>query len=272
MDSLHVIDNLILLCPGCHASFDERVPIWAFLPVDLGAFITREEAFQARRRSFANEGHFLRRPDPCEGKTPNLQYRRYQIRLGHLLPGVFAKPVKSWHGNPIAAILRSQSIVSGITRLDPDTQCGLPDDVALQLQKLLFLYATPAPKLVQRVCAVRGSINPPADHEDRSAPDSPSSSNVKPPKSKPKPKQGGAQDGQSSQTGQNQQQHQQQHRHHPIMTPPASHKRPRGTENQCQRRGKRVCNEPKWLFGPRMTSSRIIQWHLDTSRNAEEEG
>lgn len=269
MDSLHAIENLILLCPGCHGSFDERVPIWAFLPVDLTAFIAREEAFQARRRAFASEGHFLPRPDPCDGTTPNLAYRRYQIRLGHLLPGVFAHPVKSWHGNPIAAILRSQSIVSGITRLDPDSQCGLPDDVALQLQKLLFLYSAPAPKLalLERVCVVREGINHTAEHEDGSATDSPSPSSAKHTKSNPKPKQGAAQGGH---TGQQQQQQQQQH--HAIMTPPASHKRPRGTEDDRQRRGKRVCNEPKWVFGPRMTASRIIQWHLDTSRNTEEEG
>lgn len=267
MESLHVIENLILLCPGCHGSFDERVPIWAFLPVDLQAFITREEAFQNRRRSFAAAGHQLRRPDPCEGTTPNLPYRRYQIRLGHLLPGVFAQPVKFWHGNPIAAILRSQSIVSGITRLDPDTQCGLPDDVALQLQKLLFLYGSPAPKLVQpeQVPSIRGT-KPGSGHDDRAASDSGFSSTGQPPQSHPRPKQCSAREGPSSHSGQ-----QQQHQHNIVMAPPASSKRRCRTGNRSVRTGEREWIEPKWVFGPRMTANRIMQWHLDTRSNMEQE-
>lgn len=271
MDSLHVIENLILLCPGCHGSFDERVPIWAFLPVDLGSFIKREESFQHRRKYYADHGELFQRPDPWDDRTPNLPYRRYQIRLGHLLPGVFAQPVKSWHGNPIAAILRSQSIVSGITRLDPDTQCGLPDDVALQLQRLLFLYSLPVPKLVkqEQPRSILGPINPPADHEDTSPTESRCSSTGQPPQSQLEPKQGGARDGQHSQIGQHQQQ---QHIQNAIMTPPGSNTQQRGTENRRLHKGKSAPTEPKWMFGPRMTANRILQWQRDTSSNVEQEG
>lgn len=268
MDSLHVIENLILLCPGCHGSFDERVPIWAFLPTDLDAFITREEAFQARRRSFAEAGQHLPRPDPCDGTIPNLHYHRYQIRAGHLLPGVFATPVKSWLGNPIAAILRSQSIVSGITRLDPETECGLPDTVALQLQRLLFLYSAPAPKVVQvQVLAIRGPSDPASDRDDGSAPHSSSESSVaKPPQLALKGKQRDTRRARGTDAGQ------QQHMHNVLATPPASNKRPCGTEDACMRKAKRACVDPKWRFGPRMTANHIMNWHLAAMRNLEEDG
>lgn len=146
MTNLHTFENLMYLCAGCHSGFDERVPVWAFLPVDLDSFITTEEDFQHRRQEAANAGRLLRRPGPPK-RTPNIPYRRYQIREGHLFTSVFSNvPVKNWAGSPIAAILRSASIVSGQARLDPVEKCGLPLDVATKFQRLLLLYGNPEPK------------------------------------------------------------------------------------------------------------------------------
>lgn len=288
MDNLHVIENLILLCPGCHGSFDERVPIWAFLPADLDTFIRREEAFHAQRLSYAAAGQPLARPDLCSGKTPNLQYRRYQIRLGHLLPGVFAEPVKYWLGNPIATILRSQSIVSGITRLDPDTQCGLPDDVAKKLQHLLFLYSTPAPKL-QQLLSVRSPNKKRSDGENGSGHGDPSSPS--PPsqqQSTPMPKPSGSHPpGRCSQRtnavthrthchvsehhARSLSQTSNRHTVHAIPTPPTSNKRPNTNDDKIAGDRKRARRDSRWLFGPSMTANKMVQWHIDARKNAAEE-
>lgn len=143
MPTIHAVDNLIFLCAGCHDGFDERVPVWAFLPVDLDAFITAEIAFQHARDTAAATGVLLRRPAPST--VPELPYARYQIRPKFIFTHVFLdNPIKTWVGSPIAVILRSASIVSGQERL-PVAIGGLPADVALKLQQLLHLYAAPPP-------------------------------------------------------------------------------------------------------------------------------
>lgn len=51
-----------------------------------------------------------------------------------------------WAGSPLAAIIRSSRIITGVERV-PVREGGLPMDVALQLQRLLLLYGTPEPDL-----------------------------------------------------------------------------------------------------------------------------
>lgn len=67
-------------------------------------------------------------------------------------------------GNPIATILRSGSILAGLTRLHVERESGLPDDVANQLGHLLFLYGTPAPEVgVPRIVEVHPNMTPDGD-------------------------------------------------------------------------------------------------------------
>lgn len=121
--------------------------MWAFLPVDLDSFIAAEEDFQRRRQEAADARHLLPRPGPPK-RVPNIPYARYQIREEHLFTSIFLNhPIKNWAGSPIAAIVRSASIVSGQERLDADEKCGLPFDVARKFQYLLLLYGNRAPKV-----------------------------------------------------------------------------------------------------------------------------
>lgn len=144
MPTIHAIDNLIYLCAGCHDGFDERVPVWAFLPVDLDTIITTEVDFHRARDTAAANGTLLRRPPPTI--IPNLPYARYQIRPKAIFDHVFLdRPIRNWIGSPIAVILRSVGIAAGQTRL-PATVGGLPGDVSLKLQHLLHLFATPPPE------------------------------------------------------------------------------------------------------------------------------
>lgn len=67
-------------------------------------------------------------------------------------------------GNPIATILRSGSILAGVTRLHVERESGLPDDVANQLARLLLLYGTPAPNVgVPRTMEVHPNMTPDGD-------------------------------------------------------------------------------------------------------------
>lgn len=56
LDPLQDVNNLMLLCRGCSTGFDQRVPIWVFLPSDLDAFITEELEFQSTRSACAQRG------------------------------------------------------------------------------------------------------------------------------------------------------------------------------------------------------------------------
>lgn len=49
-------NNLMLLCGGCSTNFDQRVPIWVFLPADLDTLIEGELKFQLTRKEYAKQG------------------------------------------------------------------------------------------------------------------------------------------------------------------------------------------------------------------------
>lgn len=49
-------NNLMLLCSGCSTNFDQRVPIWVFLPTDLDMLIKGELEFQLTRKEYAKQG------------------------------------------------------------------------------------------------------------------------------------------------------------------------------------------------------------------------
>lgn len=55
-DPLQDVNNLMLLCRGCSTGFEQRVPIWVFLPSDLDAFIAEELEFQSTRKACAQRG------------------------------------------------------------------------------------------------------------------------------------------------------------------------------------------------------------------------
>lgn len=135
------------LCAACYSGFSERPPVWAFLPADLDSFIAAEKQFQHQRQEAANAGQLLPRTVPRG--IPSIPYHRYQIREGYLPPATFSDaPVRDWVGSPIAAIIRSASIVWGLQRLDPVKKYGVPSDVAIKFQHLLFLYGTPPPEVM----------------------------------------------------------------------------------------------------------------------------
>lgn len=129
------IDNLIYLCGGCHKNFDEKVPEWIFLPENLSEFLDDEEKFQENRKSNRKS----RRTPP---KRMHRRYIRYQIHeRDSSARAIKLTKAKDWLGNPIAAIVRSLACIASM-RLNPDSQEGLPEDVAAMAHRLLFLYGT----------------------------------------------------------------------------------------------------------------------------------
>lgn len=70
-DPLQDANNLMLLCRGCSTSFDQRVPIWVFLPSDLGAFIAEELDFQATRNACAQRGWQVERKSEAGNVGPH---------------------------------------------------------------------------------------------------------------------------------------------------------------------------------------------------------
>lgn len=248
MDSLDELQNLMFLCAGCHHAFDARVPIWAFLPLDLDAFISRETAFHLARADAASLGLPLSRPDPCNGTLKALRYGRYQIRPNYLHDCDFlAQPVKHWFGNPIAAILRSAGVLAGVQRLDPLTRGGLPEDVAWKLHELLLLYGVPPPP-VQGIAKSQNErpgdapespelphnddkTGPPPDAVPRNIPCDPRGMSTTHPAT-------GAKDVQQ---------------HHMRVTLPRAI--PVVRRKRCRHGGM-----TRWVFGPNMTSNMLIQW------------
>lgn len=254
MDSLNELQNLIYLCAGCHHTFDARVPIWAFLPVDLDYFISQESAFHRARAHAASLGLPLSRPDPCNGTIPSLRYGRYQIRPNYLHNINFlAQPTKRWFGNPIAAILRSAGIFAGVQRLDPATQGGLPEDVARKFHELLFLYGVPAPPLLSlpvTVDLVGRGVGPSASGHTPPSPGLPRDRDTTPssralPETKPHGitrRETGNKDGRN---------------HQALLTPPHTSQPVR-----CKRG--RQGETPAWVFGPKMTANMLMRWSLDS--------
>lgn len=75
-------------------------------------------------------------------------YTRYLVREGHIRDTPFLEcPQKTWSGDPIAAIIRSQSIISGIQPLAASAG-GIPVATAKKLVRLLMLYSDTPPALV----------------------------------------------------------------------------------------------------------------------------
>lgn len=260
MASLHSFENLVYLCHGCHGAFDERIPAWAFLPTTLPSFLTEELAFHAARAAAAASGTRLLRPPP-DANPPPLLYTRYQIRRGHVFTQVFRKkPTRLWAGNPVAAIIRSASVLMGVQRLDPIARCGIPDDVGETLQRLLWLYATPPPKVVSVVPGVLGHPEDGEGEEDDSLgeeeddddDDQHAGSGVEELPERPPEKR---QSTRGSTRGQ------QNHRKH-HLTPPCSQ----------QRQSKKLCcvvpgedqDEAEWVFGPMVTANRMVDWFCAT--------
>lgn len=265
MDSLHSLENLIYLCYGCHGAFDERIPAWAFLPTPLTPFLTAELTFHAARSAAAASGVVLPRPPPEPNPTP-LVYARYQIRRGHVFTQVFRKkPTRTWAGNPVAAIIRSASVLMGVQRLDPVRRCGIPDEVAETLQKLLWLYATPPPKVVHALGAAGTAVEEEQDSLGEEESDDGDDSKAEEeeddneaPESPPKRRTTRTTDVRSA----SQCQHQHQHQHHKhLLTPPLSQKIRRSVRPR-----KEDADEgaEEWVFGPLMTAGRIVDWYRCT--------
>lgn len=251
MDSPNELQNLMFLCAGCHHGFHSRVPIWAFLPVDLDGFVVQEKAFHQARAHSASLGVPLCRPNPWNGKS-SLQYGRYQIQPDYLPDAKFlAQPIKRWHGNPVVAILRSAGVIAGIPRLDPLTKGGLPEDVAHKLQELLLLYGVPPPpvKRLARTlepvgCNAPPEVSPPSlgmrhDHNTRATP----RTDLPPHESK----------------------HWDTTRHvarKKDVKHPQGGRRKRGRHDEM----------PRWVIGPDMTSNMLISWSMGALEiEAEEE-
>lgn len=228
------------LCAGCYSSWDTRIPIWVFLPTNLSYFIGRETEFQRDRASAAAGGIALQRPDLCEGMINNILYGRYMIRDGYISTHPFVnEPTKRWLGNPMAAILRSGSVLMGVQRLNPATQGGLPDSVARDFHHLMYLYGKPAPPVISPslLASIAGMPDPANysihDSEDQSPPPPPG---VRCRKLATK----------HTQT------------HHRAGSGHSSRKKITNRELQ------------DWALGPQVTSNMMMEWKLTSFENARE--
>lgn len=193
-------------------------------------------------------------------------------------------------GNPIATILRSGSILAGVTRLHVDRESGLPDDVAIQLGHLLFLYGSPAPEVgVPRIVEVHPNMTPDGDDTreevdgERQDGSGPSGQQTQ----KPPPQRRQA-------TSPNTRHYRRRHHHDGVvdkqhyrvnthkqgdstqlLSPETSRKRPRtsagahrqaGVVNHTERHQESSMemvergHREGWVFGPEMTSARMMDW------------
>ncbi|KAI9777517.1 MAG: hypothetical protein M1839_008811 [Geoglossum umbratile] len=185
IDSHDDFENLIYLCSYCQGHFGGRTPVWVFLPTNLDEFIENEEEFQRQRMRAADAGYFLPREpftvagtigpgtsgSPKRRKThdypgmlgeldkilgfpgshSNILYTRYQTRSRYIPGTPFNEyPDKRWWGNPIAAIIRSASIVFGIVRSDEENIGGMPANIVEKLRRLLYLYRQRPPAVARQ--------------------------------------------------------------------------------------------------------------------------
>lgn len=248
------MQNLMHLCGGCHSCFDARVPVWAFLPLNLSDFIARELEFQQNRTSAASRGIALPRPDPCEGKITNLLYGRYMIRDGYIATHPFvAQPTKRWRGNPLTAILRSASILAGVQRLDPRTKGGIPDDVARNFHRLLYLYGNSAPPVVSTPSSALAVVmpDPPPDYSAPDTDEQPQPPPGNPAMPLPAPAPAPARKGNT--------------RHGKQPAPHNSHSQAAAPRKTTKTRNRKP---QEWVLGPKMTSNMLIEWTLAGIENA----
>lgn len=81
--------NLLLLCAGCHSSFDEQPPIWTFLPANLDAFIAHEKAYQRSCEAAAGSGGDRPVREALYPPNTPVEYERYLVRAGFIPPTPF---------------------------------------------------------------------------------------------------------------------------------------------------------------------------------------
>jgi hypothetical protein len=170
-DSIHSLDNLLLLCGTCHRAFDRRIPAWTFLPSDMDALIAEEEAFHFACTTNASRAPTSR---PSYPTIPQLRYTRYLVRdedPAHIAP--IAVVQKSWMGDPALTVTRNASIL-GAPKPTPDLAAVFP-----KLVRLLDLYRL-APsagsksemaKLKIETGAGKDGNGGPADDNDGAEPD-----------------------------------------------------------------------------------------------------
>lgn len=258
MASLHSFDNLVFLCHGCHGAFDERIPAWAFLPTPLTPFLTAELAFHAARAAAALSGTRLLRPAPAANPPP-LLYARYQIRRGHVFTQVFRKrPTRLWAGNPVAAIIRSASVLMGVQRLDPVVRCGVPDDVGQVLQRLLWLYGTPPPKVVDAIPGAVGPAGEGGDQEDSLGEEGDGDSDEDDGDNEPDGAGTEQQEEDETQPEKSRSRNDNNRGEHDLqkhpLTPPSSKKVRVSMDD----------DEAEWVFGPTVTAQRMVDWYCAT--------
>ncbi|KAL0630730.1 hypothetical protein Q9L58_010419 [Maublancomyces gigas] len=255
--NLHSYRNLLYLCPNCHTGYDDRVPEWAFLPTDMDPFLAAEQAYHDLRRACFPIP--IARPDP-----PNTGlYTRYQIRRGMVLRRTFReRPTEEWWGSSVAAITRSASALCGIKRLSV-TECGIPDAVAMKVQRLLLLYGAPDPEFM---CIIRvpraddnddngntgdGDMLDPKEKADSRPPPPPLAGPSHPParpQTRPPTRR-------SARTGKppRRQRHDRNH-----ITPSLTESQP----SSCHGHGKSTKGlvEDEWFYGPKSTANDVSFW------------
>lgn len=153
-------------------------------------------------------------------------------------------------------------------RLDPERRCGLPDDVAVMFQRLLYLYGTPPPKVIGNsevldndedgILGDDDSLNDSFDDVGNDGDNGPRKPDAKPAQHDQQPKQSRAPAKHQPST------HQPSTRKH-LVLPKTGKQQPSPPTSDPVKRKKRPREEDpipesRWRFGPHMTSDMLITW------------
>lgn len=150
-ESLADVQNAVTLCPTCHREFDDtQCPGFIFFPSDLQFFIDFERQDYERRGRWARNGYDTpTRVCPSAGQYETGRSPLYnRIVLQNYLPRLGSEtsdmtgllPPRSWHGSPMAALMRAFLILGS-----PVLAGAIPQEQRALLRELQDLYLRPSP-------------------------------------------------------------------------------------------------------------------------------
>ena len=102
------IDNLITLCPNCHAAYDIELPYWVMVPhINILNTYIRHERRECRQRiAAAARGDTVPRTLPVIDKQNALYYQFIMAPKWASATATLLPDTKRWAGEPTAVILK----------------------------------------------------------------------------------------------------------------------------------------------------------------------
>ena len=152
-------DNLIALCPTCHAAYNAEYPYWIMVPTiaTLNRYVQHERQDYQNRAAAAAQGEVIPRTLPDIVKE-EVEYHRFLFSPGwasshcrHPHAGV-----KTWGGEPTTAVFKAIralaqpcEVVTCSVGRGSSVQVGVMESVRSKVMELVRAWSQPPPQIAE---------------------------------------------------------------------------------------------------------------------------